>query len=120
MVQTSWGNCRCWGWPVLEGPAKEVYFSQEHHLRELAHSNFARMNTLDITTKSEPFDHIVYHFVLTYSNWEDGTICYSGSFESLSKWLQNALWRLETLEAVTIHVVSVYTTPAAVYWYRIY
>ncbi len=33
-------------------------------------------------------------FVLTYSNWETGSICFSKSFESLSTGLQNALWEL--------------------------
>jgi hypothetical protein len=32
--------------------------------------------------------------VLTYSNWETGTVCFSESFESLSGGLQNALWEL--------------------------
>jgi hypothetical protein len=32
--------------------------------------------------------------VLTYSNWETGSICFSESFESLSEGLQNALWEL--------------------------
>jgi hypothetical protein len=32
--------------------------------------------------------------VLTYSNWEAGTVCYSESFESLCEGLQNALWKL--------------------------
>ena len=36
----------------------------------------------------------MYHFVLTYSNWETGTVCFSESFESLSEGLQNALWEL--------------------------
>jgi hypothetical protein len=37
---------------------------------------------------------MLYHFVLTYSNWEAATLCYSESFESLSDGLQNALWEL--------------------------
>jgi hypothetical protein len=40
------------------------------------------------------FDHMVYHFVLTYSNWESITICFSESFESLSEGIQNAVWAL--------------------------
>jgi hypothetical protein len=32
--------------------------------------------------------------VLSYSNWETGSICYSETFESLSEGLQNALWEL--------------------------
>jgi uncharacterized tellurite resistance protein B-like protein len=42
----------------------------------------------------QPFPHLLYQFVLSYSNWETGTICYSESFESLSEGLQNALWEL--------------------------
>jgi hypothetical protein len=41
-----------------------------------------------------PFNHLIFHFVLTYSNWETGTVCFSESFESLSEGLQNALWEL--------------------------
>jgi hypothetical protein len=52
------------------------------------------MNKLGITIGGRPFDHLIYHFVLTYSNWETGSICYSESFESLSEGLQNALWEL--------------------------
>ena len=47
-----------------------------------------------ITLAGQPFDHMVYHFVLTYSNWETGTVCFSESFESLSQGLQDALWEL--------------------------
>jgi hypothetical protein len=32
--------------------------------------------------------------VLTYSNWESITICFSESFESLSEGFQNAVWQL--------------------------
>jgi hypothetical protein len=52
------------------------------------------MNPLGITIQRQPFDHLIYHFVLTHSNWETGTICFSESFESLSEGLQNALWEL--------------------------
>ena len=49
---------------------------------------------LGMTIGGQPFPHMLYHFVLTYSNWETGTICFSESFESLSDGLQNALWEL--------------------------
>jgi hypothetical protein len=52
------------------------------------------MNSLAVTIGGQPFDHLVYHFVLTYSNWESITICFSESFESLSEGLQNAVWEL--------------------------
>jgi hypothetical protein len=81
-------------WRASEGPAKEVFFSQLHHPGELSQSDFTHMNKLGITIGGRPFDHLIYHFVLTYSNWETGSICYSESFESLSAGLQNALWEL--------------------------
>lgn len=52
------------------------------------------MDKLDITIRGVPFDHMIYHFVLTYSNWEAGIVCFSESFESLSQGVQNALWEL--------------------------
>lgn len=81
-------------WRALEGPEKEVYFLQEHNPGELCASDYTNMNELNITISGAPFTHLLYHFVLTYSNWETGTICYSESFESLSEGLQNALWEL--------------------------
>ena len=81
-------------WRALEGPFQEVYFPQEHRPGELCQSDFTHMNDLGITISHKPFRHMIYHFVLTYSNWEAGTICFSESFESLSEGLQDALWEL--------------------------
>lgn len=81
-------------WRATEGPAKEVFFSQVHHPGDLCATDFTHMSSLGVTISSQPFDHMVYHFVLTYSNWEAVSICYSESFESLSGGLQNALWKL--------------------------
>jgi len=81
-------------WRATEGPAKEVYFPQIHYPGQLCESDFSDMSSLGITIAGELFCHLVYHFVLTYSNWETGSICFSESFESLSTGLQNALWEL--------------------------
>jgi hypothetical protein len=81
-------------WRALEGPAKEVFFTQEHKPGRLCASDFTHLSDLGITIAGQPFDHMVYHFVLTYSNWEQCTICFSESFESLAEGLQNALWTL--------------------------
>jgi len=81
-------------WRASEGPAKEVFFTQVHIAGQLAQSDFTHMNKLGISIGGRPFDHLIYHFVLTYSNWETGSICFSESFESLSEGLQNALWEL--------------------------
>lgn len=79
-------------WRATEGPAKEVYFPQIHKPGILSQSDFTSLNSLCITIAGCPFNHLIYHFVLTYSNWETGTICFSESYESLSEGLQNALW----------------------------
>jgi len=81
-------------WRAIEGPAKEIFFAQIHKPGELCQSDFTHMDKLGVTIDGVPFDHMIYHFVLTYSNWEAGTICFSESFESLSHGLQNALWEL--------------------------
>lgn len=81
-------------WRALEGRPKEVYFPQVHKPAELCQSDFTWMNDCGVTIGAQRFDHMIYHFVLTYSNWETGTICFSESFESLSEGLQNALWEL--------------------------
>ena len=81
-------------WRATEGPAKEIYFPQIHHPGVLCESDFTHMGSLEITIAGQPFDHLLYHFVLTYSNWETGQVCFSESFESLSAGLQQALWEL--------------------------
>ena len=81
-------------WRALKGPSKEVYFPQIHHPGVLAESDFCSLSKLKVTISGTRFDHLLYHFVLTYSNWETGTICFSESFESLSEGLHNALFSL--------------------------
>jgi hypothetical protein len=81
-------------WRAIEGPAQEVYFGQRHVPGRLCASDFTHMAELGITLEGQTFEHLVYHFVLTYSNWETGTICYSESLESLSEGWQNGVWEL--------------------------
>lgn len=81
-------------WRGLYGKAKEVYFDQIHIPGELSQSDFTYLNDLQVTINGEHLRHMIYHFVLTYSNWETGTVCYSESFESLSSGFQNALFKL--------------------------
>ena len=85
---------RCREWRALEGPAKEVFFAQVHHPGRLCASDFTHCSELGVTINGTPFPHLIYHFVLTYSNWETGTICFSESLESLSEGMQNALGEL--------------------------
>ena len=61
-------------WRALEGPSKETFFPQLHRSGELAQSDYTHMGKLGITISHQPFDHLIYHFVLTYSNWETCSI----------------------------------------------
>jgi len=81
-------------WRAVAGPAREVFFPQEHHPGVLGQSDFCHLDKLQITIAGQWFPHLLYHFVLTYSNWETGTICFSESFESLCEGLENALFTL--------------------------
>ena len=62
-----------------------MFFGQRHVPGRLEESNLTYMNELAITIGGQNVPHMLYHFVLTYSNWEDVTLCYSESFESLSE-----------------------------------
>ncbi len=81
-------------WRHLKGPDKEIFFPQKHNPGELCSSDFTSMNKLGIAIQGEHFKHLIYHFTLTYSNWETGSICFSESISSLSEGFQNALFEL--------------------------
>ena len=81
-------------WRALHGPAKEVFFAQVHVPGGLCASDFTHCSDLRVTIGGVVLEHLLYHFVLTYSNWETGTVCFAESYESLSEGLQNALWTL--------------------------
>jgi transposase len=81
-------------WRALRGPEREVMFPQEHRPGEAAQSDFTALGSLGITLGGERFDHLFFHFVLPYSNWETGQICASESFEALIAGFQGAVWEL--------------------------
>lgn len=81
-------------WRAVQGPKQEVFFPQLHKPGRLSQSDFTHMGDLGVCISGLPFDHLFYHFTLTYSNWESGQVCFSESFEALCAGLQNALWEL--------------------------
>jgi hypothetical protein len=81
-------------WRAVHGAEKEVYFAQRHRPGEQCQSDFTAMDALGVAIAGEAFPHLLYHFVLTYSNWESVSLCYTETFEALSEGLQGALWRL--------------------------
>src|SRR3989449_1464075 len=81
-------------WRALHGPEREVMFEQQHSPGERAQSDFTHMEDLGVTIAGEPFPHMVYHFVLTYSNIEAASICFSETFEALAEGIEKALWQM--------------------------
>lgn len=81
-------------WRAAHGPPQAVIFEQVHIPGRMAQSDFTSMNDLKITFAGQPFDHLLYHIVLTYSNTEAVTICRSESFEALAEGVEIGLWQL--------------------------
>ncbi len=81
-------------WRALLGPEKSVIFPQVHQPARMAQSDFTHMEELEITLAGQPFPHLLYHLVLTYSNIEAVSICLSETFEALAEGLEAALWQI--------------------------
>lgn len=81
-------------WRATKGPPKEVFFAQEHRPGEAMQTDFTVANKLGITLGGEPYEHMLCHVVLPYSNWEWATVCRSESLAALKRGLQEALFRV--------------------------
>lgn len=67
-------------WRIRHGRGKEVMFEQVHLPSRQSQSDFTHMKSLGVTIQGILFDHLFFHFVLPYSNWETGGICFSQEF----------------------------------------
>ena len=81
-------------WRALHGPEQVVIFEQVHHPGQLGQSDFTHMGDLQVTLSGVAFAHLLFHLVLTYSNIEAITICFSETFESLAEGIETCLWQL--------------------------
>jgi hypothetical protein len=81
-------------WRVTHGPERDVIFEQCHRPGERAQSDFTHMDDLQVTIADRPFPHMVFHLVLTYSNVEAVTICFSETFEALAEGIEQCLWSI--------------------------
>ena len=80
-------------WRAMDGPDKTVFFPQDHHPGKFAASDFTVCNSLGVKIAGQTFKHTLFHCVLTYSNFESVSLCFSESFEALSEGIQNAFWK---------------------------
>lgn len=86
---------------------------QVHHPGEVLQSDGTWLSKLEITIAGEPFNHILIHCVLPYSNWEWGAIAQSESLVAYQRALQKTFFKLgavpryhqtDTASAVTYQV----------------
>ena len=81
-------------WRALSGPDREVYFEQAHPPGREAQMDFTHCGELGVTVSGEPFDHLLFHFVLSHSGWRYVDLAYGETFAALVKGMQGALWEL--------------------------
>ena len=78
-------------WKLQRDIQQEVTFPQVHQPGDLIAFDFVVLNDLRVTIAGRPYEHMLFHAVFTYSNWEYVHVCHSESFEALATGLQDAL-----------------------------
>ena len=82
-------------WRARHGPDKEVYFAQEHLPGAALQTDFFwATRELGITILGEPYNPLLCHVVLPYSNWEWLTVCLSESIAAIKRGVQSAVYQL--------------------------
>ena len=87
-------------WRALNGPDREVYFEQEHPPGREAQMDFTHCDSLEVTIGGEPFEHMLFEFILSHSGWRYAQVCFSETFAALVSGLQGALWELGAVPEV--------------------
>jgi hypothetical protein len=87
-------------WRALYGPEKEVYFEQEHPPGREAAVDFTSCNDLGVSIQGEPFPHLLFELVLSFSTWTWICLAFRETFEALVCGFQGALWALGGRPAV--------------------
>jgi hypothetical protein len=81
-------------WRLVEGPEKEVFFTQDHKPGEELAVDWTDMGELGIMIEGKTLAHKLFHAVLPYSNWEWAVRAHSESTLSLRGGLKATLGRL--------------------------
>jgi hypothetical protein len=82
-------------WRARWGPDKEVYFAQEHRPGEATQTDFFWATVaLGLTLLGEPYNPLLCHVVLPYSNWEWLTVCLSESIAAIKRGVQSGVFQL--------------------------
>ncbi len=81
-------------WRAVRGPEQEVFFPQEHTPGREAQLDFTHCEELRVSIAGQPFPHLLFEFVLSYSGWRHVDLAMGETLEALVKGLQGSLWEL--------------------------
>lgn len=81
-------------WRAIHGPPKEVFFPQAHPPGREGQIDFTHCTELGVTIAGEPFEHLIFQFILSYSGHRFAQLAYSETYEALSAGIQSAVWHL--------------------------
>jgi len=81
-------------WRAVHGPDREIFFPQEHPPGREAQLDFTHGQELGVTIAGDPFPHLLFEFVLSYSGWRYVDLAGGETLEALVKGLQGSLWEL--------------------------
>ena len=70
-------------WRALHGPDREVYFEQEHPSGSEGQMDFTYCRELGVMIGGEPFDHLLFQFILSHSGWRYAQVCFGETFSEL-------------------------------------
>jgi hypothetical protein len=87
-------------WRARHGVEPEVFFQQVAVPGREAAIDFTHGTDLGVTVAGDPFPHLLFEFVLSYSHWTWVAIAFGETFEALVASVQGALWALGGAPAV--------------------
>ncbi len=87
-------------WRARHGIEPEVFFQQVAVPGREAAIDFTHGTDLGVTVDGDPFPHLLFEFVLSYSHWTWVAIAFGETFEALATSVQGALWALGGVPAV--------------------
>ena len=90
-------------WRALYGPAKEVYFQQEHPPGREAVVDFTHATALGVTISGEALRHLLFVLKLSFSSWTWVSVAFGETFEALVRGVQDGFWELGGVTEILRH-----------------
>jgi hypothetical protein len=90
-------------WRAQHGPDVEAYFEQTAVPGREGALDFTDASDLGVTIQGEPFPHLWFEWVLSFSGWTYIALAASETFEALVAGLQGAVWTLGAVPRVLRH-----------------